>query len=73
MVFRLGATSQRGVREEEVHEIFGEDVVGRSSKRVRMVHRHLVVNADGDDVARRDSLKVELVVGSHHSAFWIPR
>jgi hypothetical protein len=67
MVFRLGATSRRGVREEEVHEIFGDDVGGRSSKHVRMVHRHLVIDADRDNIARGDSLEVDLLVGRHHA------
>jgi hypothetical protein len=63
----LGATSRRGVREEEVHEISGEDVGGRRSERVRTVHRHLVVDTDRGDVARGDGLEVDLVVGSHHA------
>jgi hypothetical protein len=29
MVFRFGAAKRGSVREEEVHEIFGEDVSGR--------------------------------------------
>jgi hypothetical protein len=38
-----------------------------SSKRVRTVHRHLVVDADGNDVARGNDLEVNLVVGDHHA------
>jgi hypothetical protein len=63
----LGAASQRSVREEEVHEVLGEDVGGRSCKRVRAVHRHLVIDTDENDVARGDGLKVDLVVGDHHA------
>jgi hypothetical protein len=32
-----------------------------------MVHRHLVLDADRDDIARGDSLEVDLVVGRHHA------
>jgi hypothetical protein len=63
----LRATSRGSVREEEVHEVLGEDVSGNSSERVRTVHRRLTVNADGDNIARRDGLEVDLVVGSHHA------
>jgi hypothetical protein len=63
----LGATCRGSVREEEVREVLGEDVGGRSSKRVRMVHRHLVVDADENDVARGNGLEVDLVVGDHHA------
>jgi hypothetical protein len=59
----LGAASRGSVREEEVHEIFGEDVGGRCSERIRMVHHHLVVDADRNNVARRDGLEVDLVLG----------
>jgi hypothetical protein len=62
----LGAASRRGVREEEVCEVLGEDVGGRSCKRVLTVHRNLIVDADGDDVARGDGLEVDLVVRDHH-------
>jgi hypothetical protein len=67
MVFRLGAVSQGNVREEEVHEVLGKDVSGRSSERVHTVHRHLVVDADGNDVARGNGLEVDFVVGGHHT------
>jgi hypothetical protein len=53
--------------EEEVREVLSKDVSSRSGERVRAVHRHLIIDADGDDVARRDGLKVDLVVGSHHA------
>jgi hypothetical protein len=62
MVSGLGATCRGSVREEEVHEVLGEDVGGRSSKRVRTVHHHLIVDANGNDVACGDGLKVDLVV-----------
>jgi hypothetical protein len=65
MVFRLGAACRGSVWEEEVREVLGEDVGSRSGERVRTVHRHLVVNRD--DVAHRDGLEVDLVVGSHHA------
>jgi hypothetical protein len=63
----LGATCWGSVREEEVREVFGEDVGGRSSKRVRTVHRHLIVDTDGIDVARGNGLEVDLLVGHHHA------
>jgi hypothetical protein len=63
----LGAASRGSVREEEIHEVFGKDVGGRSSERVHVVHRHLVVDADGDDIARGDGLEIDLVVGSHQA------
>jgi hypothetical protein len=55
----LGAASRRSVREE--------DVSGRSSERVRTVHHHLVVDADGNNVAHGNGLEVDLVVGDHHA------
>jgi hypothetical protein len=63
----LRATSRGSVREEEIHEVFGEDVGGRSGERVHTVHRHLVVDAERDNIARRDGLEIDLVVGSHHA------
>jgi hypothetical protein len=63
----LGATCRGSVRKEEVREVLGEDVGSRSGERVRAVHRHLVVDADRDDVARGDGLEVDLVVGGHHA------
>jgi hypothetical protein len=63
----LGGASRGSVREEEIHEIFGEDVGGRSSERVRTVHRHLVIDTDRNDVARGNGLEVDLVVGIHHA------
>jgi hypothetical protein len=63
----LGAAGRSCIRKQEVYEVFGEDVGGRSSERVRTVHRHFVVNADGDDIACGDDLKVDLVVGNHHA------
>jgi hypothetical protein len=56
----LGATSWGSVWEKEIHEIFGEDVSGRSSERVCTVHRHLVVDTDRNDVARGNGLEVDL-------------
>jgi hypothetical protein len=67
VVFRLGAASHRSVREEEVHEIFREDVGGRSSERIRTVHRHLIIDTDRNDIARGNGLEVDLVVGRHHA------
>jgi hypothetical protein len=32
-----------------------------------MVHHHLVVDADRNDVARGNSLEVDLVMGDHHA------
>jgi hypothetical protein len=43
------------------------DVGGRSSECVRTVHRHFVVDADRDAIARGDGLEVDLVVGNHHT------
>jgi hypothetical protein len=63
----LGAASWESVRKEEVHEVLGKDVSGRSSERIRMVHRHLIVDAEGNDIARGNGLKVDLVVGGHHA------
>jgi hypothetical protein len=63
----LGATCRGSVWEEEVRKVLGEDVGGRSSERVRTVHRHLVIDADGNDVAYGNGLEVDLVVGSHHA------
>jgi hypothetical protein len=63
----LRAASRRGVREEEVREVLGKDVGGRSCKSVRAVHRHLVVDTDGNDVARGDGLEVDLIVRHHHA------
>jgi hypothetical protein len=56
----LGATSRRSVREQELHEVLGEDVGGGSGERVHAAHLHLVVDADGDDVARGDSCRMDL-------------
>jgi hypothetical protein len=67
MVFRLGGACQGSVREEEVHEVLGEDVGSRSGERVCTVHHHHVVDTDRNDIARRDDLEVDLVVGSHHA------
>jgi hypothetical protein len=67
MVFRLGAACRGSVWEEKVHEVLGEDVGRRSGERVRTGHRHLVIDADKNDIARRDGLKVNLVVGSHNA------
>jgi hypothetical protein len=63
----LRAASRGSVREEEVHEVFGEDVGGRSGERVHVVHRHLVVDTDRDDIARGDGLEVDLLMRSHHA------
>jgi hypothetical protein len=67
MVFRLGGACRGSVREEEVHEVLGEDVDSWSGVRVRMVHRLLVVDADKNDVACGNGLDVDLVVGGHHT------
>jgi hypothetical protein len=32
-----------------------------------MVHHHLVIDADGNDVERGNGLEVDLVVGGHHA------
>jgi hypothetical protein len=63
----LGAANRGSVWEEEVHEIFGEDVGGRSSERVCTVHRHLVVDTNRNDVPRGNGLVVDLVVGRQHA------
>jgi hypothetical protein len=62
----LRATSRGSVREEEVHEVLGEDVGGTSSERVLTVHHHLIVDTDRNDIACIDGLKVDLVVERHH-------
>jgi hypothetical protein len=70
----LRAASRGSVREEEIHEVFGRDVGGRSGERVHTVHRHLVVDADRDDVARGNGLEVDLLMRIHHvEGFWTPR
>jgi hypothetical protein len=63
VIFRLGAACRGSVRKQEVREVLGEDVGSRSGERVRTVHRHLVVDADQNDVARGDGVEVDLVVG----------
>jgi hypothetical protein len=61
-------TACRGsVWEEEVREVLGEHIGSGGSERVRTVPRHLVLDADRDDVARGDSLEVDLVVRRHHA------
>jgi hypothetical protein len=63
----LGATSWRSIREQELHEVLGEDVGGGSGERVHAVHLHPVVDADGDDIARGDGLEVDSVVRNDHA------
>jgi hypothetical protein len=50
-----------------VNEVLGEHIGGGGGERVRTVHRHFVLDADRDDVARGDSLEVDLVVRRHHA------
>jgi hypothetical protein len=63
----LRATSRGSVWEEEIHEVFGEDFGGRSGECVHAVHRHLIVDADREDIARGNGLEVDLVMRSHHT------
>jgi hypothetical protein len=59
----LRAARRGSVWEQEVGEVLGEHISGGGGKRVCTVHHHLVLDADGDDVARGYSLEVDLVVG----------
>jgi hypothetical protein len=63
----LRATLRGSVWEQEVGEVLGEHVGGGSGKRIYTIHRHLVLDADRDDVARGHGLEVDLVVGRHHA------
>jgi hypothetical protein len=58
----LGIARRGNIGEEEVREVLGKHVGGGGGERVCTIHRRLVVNAFGDDVARGDSLEVNLVV-----------
>jgi hypothetical protein len=60
----LGAGS---FREQEVHEILGERVSSRGGERVRVIHHHLILGADRDDVTGGHGLEVHLVMGPHHA------
>jgi hypothetical protein len=62
---RSGSVSS--VREEELLEGFGERPGGVSGERIHTLHRHLVLDTLGDDVALRQRLEVYLVVGPDHS------
>jgi hypothetical protein len=53
------ATRHGSVGEEEICEVLGEHVGGRSGESVRMVHCRLLIDIVGDDVARGDSLEVQ--------------
>jgi hypothetical protein len=63
----LRATRRGSVGEEGICEVLDELVGGRSDESVRTVHHCLLIDTVGDDVARGDSLEVQLVVGRHHS------
>jgi hypothetical protein len=69
----LRAASWGSIREEEFHEVFGEDIGGGSGERVHAVHLHLVIDADWDDIARGDGLEVDLVVGNNHTKSLLDR
>jgi hypothetical protein len=61
-------TANRGsIWEQKLHEVFREDVGGRSGERVHAVHLQFVVDADGDDIARRDRLEIDPVMQRHHA------
>jgi hypothetical protein len=63
----LRAASWGSIWEEELHENFSEDVGSRSGERVHAVHLHLLVDADGDDVARGDGLEIDSLVRNHYA------
>jgi hypothetical protein len=63
----LRAARRGSVWEQEVREVLGEHIGGGGSERICMVHRHLVLDANRDDVARGYGLKVDLLVGHHHA------
>jgi hypothetical protein len=69
----LRATSCGSPREQELHEVFGEDIGGGSNERVHVVHLHLVIDTDGDDVACGDDLEIDLVVRSHYAKSLLDR
>jgi hypothetical protein len=62
---RRGSVS--GVREEELLEGFGERSGGVGGERIHTLHRYLVLDTLGNDVALHQRLEVDLVVGPHHS------
>jgi hypothetical protein len=69
----LGIARRGNIGEEEVREVLGKHVGGGGGERVCTIHRRLVVNAFEDDVARGDSLEVNLVVDTTTlRAFWTP-
>jgi hypothetical protein len=63
----LRATRCGSIGEEKIHEVLGKHVDSRGGERVHTIHRRLVINAFGDDVARGDGLEVDLVVRRHHA------
>jgi hypothetical protein len=63
----LRVAGRGSIREQEICEVLREDVGSRGGECVRTVHRHLVVNTDGDNVACRDGFQVDLIVGGHHT------
>jgi hypothetical protein len=63
----LGAACRGSIWEEEVREVLGKHIGDRGGERVRTIHRRLVVDAVGDDLARGDSLEVDLVVRRYHA------
>jgi hypothetical protein len=74
VIFSLGVACRGSIREQEVREVLDEDVGSRSGEHVRAVYHLLFVDADRDNVARRDGFEVDLIVGGHTtSAFWTPR
>jgi hypothetical protein len=53
--------------EEEVREVLGKHVGGGGGERVCTIHCRLVVDAFRYDVARGNSLEVDLIVQRHHA------
>jgi hypothetical protein len=63
----LGSIGIDGVWEQEFYKGFGERLGGVSSQRVHTLHRHLVLDALGDNLALRHGFEVDLVMRPHHS------
>jgi hypothetical protein len=63
----LRVTGARSVWEQKVGEVLNEHVSSGGGERVRAVHRHLIFDANRDDVACGYSLEVHLEMGRHHT------
>jgi hypothetical protein len=63
----LRVAGRGSVWEQEVCEVLYEHIGSGGGEHVPTVHRHLVLDTGPDDVARGDSLEVDLVVRRHHA------